>query len=102
MRIITEAFLKDAAMKHPRAATALVKWADIVKEANWATPVELAQSFSSIDPVIVNSGHTVYVCNIRGNEFRLIIAVHFDKGRVYTLRFLTHAEYDALDWKDEL
>ena len=57
---------------------------------------------AGVDPVKVKSGHTVYVCNIRGNEFRLIIAVHFDRQRVFTSRFLTHPEYDRKQWKDEL
>jgi len=46
--------------------------------------------------------NTVYVCNIRHHEFRLIIAVHFDGQRVYTLRFMTHAEYSRTHWKNEL
>jgi mRNA-degrading endonuclease HigB of HigAB toxin-antitoxin module len=34
--------------------------------------------------VKVKSGHTVYVFNIRRNEFRLVVAVHFNHQRVYT------------------
>jgi mRNA-degrading endonuclease HigB of HigAB toxin-antitoxin module len=33
---------------------------------------------------------------------RLIVAIHYDKQRVYTLRFLTHAEYSKNHWKKEL
>jgi hypothetical protein len=32
----------------------------------------------------------------------LIVAIHFDRQMVYTLRFFTHAEYSKGRWKDEL
>jgi hypothetical protein len=34
--------------------------------------------------------------------FRLITAVHDNTQRVFTLRFLTHAEYSQDKWKKEL
>jgi len=30
------------------------------------------------------------------------VALHFNSQVAYTLRFLTHAEYDRDDWKGEL
>ena len=45
---------------------------------------------------------SVIVVNGCGNTYRLIAAVHFDHGMVYTLRFFTHAEYSKDKWKDEL
>ena len=65
-------------------------------------PVAMKAVFTRVDPVIVKSGHTVYVFTIRGNEFRLIAAVHFNRRVVYTLRFFTHAEYDRQNWENEL
>ena len=31
-----------------------------------------------------------------------VCAIHYDTGKVFLLRFLTHAEYDKDRWKDEL
>jgi mRNA interferase HigB len=42
------------------------------------------------------------VFNVCGNDFRLIVAIHYNRGIVYTLRFLTHAEYSKDKWKKEL
>jgi mRNA interferase HigB len=42
------------------------------------------------------------VFNICGNAYRLICAIHYNTGKVFLLRFLTHAEYDKDRWKDEL
>jgi mRNA-degrading endonuclease HigB of HigAB toxin-antitoxin module len=29
----------------------------------------------------------------------MICAIHYDRQKVYVLRFLTHAEYDKGNWK---
>jgi mRNA interferase HigB len=44
----------------------------------------------------------VIVFNVCGNQYRLIVAMHFNKQMAYTLRFLTHSEYGRDDWKNEL
>ena len=54
------------------------------------------------DVVRVRSGKTLIVFNVCGNSYRLVVALHFDSQMACTLRFLTHAEYDRDDWKDEL
>jgi len=54
------------------------------------------------DPVKVASGRTVVVFNIRGIRYRLVAAIHYNRQIVYTLRFMTHAEYSKNRWKDAL
>jgi len=58
--------------------------------------------YSSADVVHVRRRKPVIVFNVCGNTYRLIVALHFNSRMAYTLRFLTHAEYDRDDWKDEL
>jgi len=93
VRIVKEAFLGAAGVRHPRAEQPLAVWVRIVRAAKWARPADLRRAFPDVDPVRVGSGHTVWVFNIRRNEFRLIAAIHFERQRLYTLRFFTHAEY---------
>jgi mRNA interferase HigB len=52
--------------------------------------------------VEVKSGHVVTIFNIRGNRYRLIVAIKYEWSMVYVLRFLTHAEYDKDQWKEQL
>ena len=52
--------------------------------------------------VRVKSGRPVVVFDIAQNRYRLIAAVHFNCGKLYALRFLTHKEYDRNTWKTEL
>lgn len=52
--------------------------------------------------VRVASERPVFVFNIAGNNFRLIVAIHFNTGRVFLLDFLSHAEYSKDAWKNKL
>ena len=102
MRIIKESYLRDAAKAYPKAAKYLTVWIDTVRAAQWDNLADLRRSYPSADQVIVRSGRSVIVFNVCGNTYRLIVAVHFDRRMVYTLRFFTHTEYSKGKWKDEL
>ena len=41
------------------------------------------------------------VFNIAGNKYRMITVIHFNTGRVYVRRILTHAEYDRGAWVEQ-
>ncbi len=43
----------------------------------------------------------VIVFNLGGTKYRLITALHYDRGIAYILRFLTHADYSKARWKAE-
>ena len=102
MRIIKEKFLRDAAEQYPKAAKYLAAWTMIVRAAAWRSMAEVRASYGSADVVHVRSGKPVIVFNVCGNTYRLIVAMHYNSRIAYTLRFLTHAEYDRGRWKDEL
>jgi len=102
VRIIKEGFLVQAAREHPKAAVYLTAWRSIVKAAEWQSLVDVRRSYPSADLVKVKSGRHVLVFNVCGNSYRLIVAAHFNRQIVYTLRFMTHAEYSKDFWKDDL
>ena len=64
--------------------------------------MELKRTFPSADQVKVASGRTVLVFNISGNAFRLMTAMHFNRGLVFALAFMSHAEYSKNRWKHKL
>ncbi len=102
MRIIGAKFLTDAARDYPKAGKYLAGWAKTVKGAAWRSLVDVRGTYPAADMVGVNSGKRVIVFNVCGNDYRLIVAIHFDRQRVFTLRFLTHSEYTKEGWKEEL
>ena len=102
VRVIKECFVREAAEIYPKAARFLAAWMITVRAARWRHLSELRRVYPGTDQVPVSSGRTVLVFNVCGNTYRLIVAIHFDRQLVYTLRFLTHAEYSKDRWKDEL
>ncbi len=102
MRIIKEAFLVAAGREHPPAARHLDAWRKLVRAVAWRNLVEVRTTYPDTDAVRVRSGRQVLVFNIRRNDYRLIVAAHFNRQIVYTLRFMTHAEYSQDRWKDTL
>ncbi len=102
MRVIKEAFLLAVGQEHPPAARHLDVWRKTVKAATWRNLVEVRRTYPGADVVKVRSGRRVLVFNIRRNDYRLIVAAHFNRQIIYTLRFLTHAEYSKEHWKETL
>ena len=102
MRIIKEKFLVERGRKYPNAASHLEAWRKMVRSKAWRNFLEVREIYPDTDSVKVRSGRQVLVFNVRRNDYRLIAAVHFDRQIVYTLRFLTHAEYSKDRWKTEL
>lgn len=102
MRIIKEAFLVQAAREQPKAAAYLETWRKVVRAAVWRSLAEVRRTYPSTDAVRVKSDRQVFVFNVCGNDFRLVVAIHFNRQLVYTLRFMTHAEYSKDQWKETL
>lgn len=102
MWIIKPGAVRAYADRHADAAEALNRWMFLVKRAEWRNFSQLRAVFRSADEVGVASGRKVVVFNIGGNNYRLIAAVRYNLGKVFVLRFMTHAEYDKGKWKASL
>jgi mRNA interferase HigB len=102
MRIIKASTVREWMQQHPSAAPGLAWCADTIKAGSWKNLVELKRTFPAADQVKVASGRTVLVFNISGNAFRLMAAMHFNRGLVFALAFMSHAEYSKDRWKDKL
>ena len=96
MHIITRKRLNEFAAKHATATSGLGHWYRTLKKNDYASFVELRRAFPHADQV---GGLTVF--NISGNKARLIAAMHYNRRKVYIRAVLTHAEYDAGNWKEK-
>jgi mRNA interferase HigB len=97
MRIIARKFLEEAKRTHPKARAPLDHWHRITRAARWQNFVQTRLTFAHADQVTVKSKRTVTVFNL-SNDFRLITAIHYNRQEIFTLRFLTHAEYGKNTW----
>src|SRR6266851_178792 len=102
MRIISGKRLREFARRHSDAAQALEKGHRLFREAKWGNIQEVRRVYPHADAATVASGNTVTVFNVCGNKYRLIVAIHYNRQRVYILRLLSHAEYSKNLWKKSL
>ena len=93
MRVITLKPLKEFCLKHPRAMQAVLAWGEEARVAAWRTPQDIKQHYSSASFLAKNR----VVFNIKGNEYRLVVAVAYRLQAVYIKFVGTHAEYDGID-----
>lgn len=93
MRIIAIGTLKTFWDKHPQAETPLRAWYVEASRANWPTPTAIKAAYRDASFI----GNKRVIFNIKGNGYRLIVAVHYDKRRMF-IRFVgTHSDYDKID-----
>jgi mRNA interferase HigB len=75
---------------------ALDAWFDEVRKARWSSTADVKRRYASAS--IVSSDRIVF--NIRGNTYRLVVAVDFEKGIVWIKWLGTHRDYDRIDVKE--
>jgi mRNA interferase HigB len=79
--------------RHANARKPLAAWVAEVEAATWRNGHDIKSRFPTADPIGANR----VVFNIKGNDYRLVVVVHYQAG-VVTVRFVgTHAEYDCID-----
>lgn len=93
MRVIAIKTLKAFWAKHPDAEQPLLAWYDEVSKTTWKQPSEIKLHYASAS--ILKNRRVVF--NIKGNDYRLIVAVAYRVGVVYVKFIGTHKQYDAID-----
>lgn len=93
MRIIAISQLKIFWQRHPDSEPSLLAWIDEVKNAHWSTPADIKQQFRNAS--VLKSRRVVF--NIKGNDYRLVVAVAYRFGAIYIKFVGTHKQYDAID-----
>jgi mRNA interferase HigB len=93
MRIIALSTLREFWTRHPQAETPLRVWHAEASRADWQSPADIKLAHRNVSFLANNR----VVFNIKGNSYRLVTAVHYNRGRMF-IRFVgTHAEYDRVD-----
>lgn len=66
---------------------------DEASKAQWQQPADIKAQYRHAS--ILKNRRVVF--NIKGNDFRLIVAIAFNLSIVYVKFIGTHAEYDKID-----
>jgi mRNA interferase HigB len=75
--------------------SALDSWFHEVQSADWHTPADLTASYANAS--IVGGDRAVF--NIKGNAYRLVVAIDYARQIVFIKWLGTHAQYDRIDVK---
>jgi mRNA interferase HigB len=101
MRIIARRTLREFVAKlkgrkdQPALKTALDAWFAETSRAHWASSADVKRRYASASTV----GGDRVVFNIKGNDYRLVVAIDYEKSIVWVKWIGTHAEYDKIDGK---
>jgi mRNA interferase HigB len=102
MRIIARRTLREFVEAHeghkdqPALKAALDAWFDEVKRAHWTNTAEVKRRYATASIISVDR----VVFNIKGNDYRLVVAVDFEKAIVWIKWIGTHRDYDRIDVRE--
>jgi mRNA interferase HigB len=102
MRIISRRTLRDFVVSrtghrdHAALKAATEAWFSEVSKASWKNMSDVKRLYATAS--IVNSERVVF--NIKGNDYRLVIAADFEKAIVWIKWFGTHRDYDRINVKE--
>jgi len=74
---------------------ALDSWFHEVRQAEWRNPAEVLRDYANAS--IVGPDRVVF--NIKGNDYRLVVAIHYRLQIVFIKWLGSHAAYDKIDVK---
>ena len=93
MRIIALRTLRDFWEKYPAAQVPLRSWHALASRADWRTPADVKAVYRNASFIANNR----IVFNVKGNDVRLVVVVHYNRGMMF-IRFVgTHRDYDRID-----
>jgi mRNA interferase HigB len=93
MKVVAVNTLRRFWERHPDSEQPLKAWHDEAKHASWTTPQDIKRHYASASFV----GNNRVVFNIKGNDYRLIVAIAYRFGAVYIKLVGTHAQYDRVE-----
>lgn len=102
MRIIARRALREFIASRaghtdqPALKTSLDAWFAEVSRANWASTADVKRVCATAS--IVGADRLVF--NIKGNDYRLVVSVDFEKAIVWIKWVGTHADRDRIDVKE--
>lgn len=97
MRIIAFRTLREfwEQPQYADAENSLRAWYHDVKNSEWKTANELKQQYANAS--IVGDGRAVF--NIKGNVYRLVVAIDYEHQIIFVQFVGTHKQYDAINVK---
>ena len=93
MRIIARRALREFWERHHDAEQPLRAWYHDVQRADWHSPADIKRAYANAS--IVGDNRAVF--NIKGNKYRLVVAINYPYRMCY-IRFIgSHQAHNDID-----
>jgi len=93
VRIIARRALRDFWERHPDAEQPLRAWYHDARNADWRSPTDIKRVYANAS--IIGANRVVF--NIKGNTYRLVVAINY-RHRICYVRFVgSHHAYNRID-----
>jgi mRNA interferase HigB len=93
VRIIARRALREFWERHPDAEQPLRAWYHDAQNADWRSPADIKREYANASIVAANR----VVFNIKGNTYRLVVAINYPY-RICYIRFVgSHQAYNRID-----
>lgn len=102
MRIISRRTLlhfadtRQHARDHRALKSAIDTWFAEASKARWMSMADVKARYATAS--VISSDRVVF--NIKGNDYRLVVAIDFEKSIVWIKWLGTHKDYDGIDVKE--
>jgi mRNA interferase HigB len=102
MRIIARRTLREFVASRaghkdqPALKAAIDAWFHEIRRAQWRSTADVRRLYATAS--IVSADRIVF--NIKGNSYRLVVAVDFEKGIVWIKWIGSHRDYDRINVKE--
>jgi len=93
MRVISKKTLREFWINHKDAEQALKSWYKEASAATWNNPMDIKMDYARAS--ILKNNRVVF--RIRGNRYRLVVEINYQRMGIF-IRFIgTHEEYENID-----
>ena len=83
--------LEDFKLEHSDAAKQIDAWCVDVEACSWSSPHDIKQRYGSAD----FPGGNKAIFNIKGNKYRILATIDYQRRIVVIEKAGTHSEYDT-------
>lgn len=94
MNIYNKSSIIEFYKKYNDAKLPLQIWFEEVSSRRWKSPNQLKLLYGGNISILKNSRA---VFNIKGNDYRIVVAINYESGWVFIKFIGTHAAYDRID-----
>ena len=106
MMVLNAAELMKAGHKNAPLRKALDQWLQTTEAAAWENINDVRATFSAADGVVIGLRGGIQIVatvfNVKGNQYRLITVIDYERAVVRVVEVLAHAQYSKDQWKGRL